>query len=216
MLSQLYVDVFWSLGKSHLSGYLHIMEMAFGSNVAYAVLIRSGELQGENLTAFAERRYQHAKVAHDLLAAERPELMQQITIDGNRDRCASFVSLCKKRIATLVPLFSLIAALMSIACILLVFICGVIPDAILSNVVAALGTIVLFSPIPVALLWTYSIVSGVEKKIVAEYARFFDLPSQFTTAPSKQIQDALENIEKEMREQNPGVFKRFFSSTHWT
>jgi hypothetical protein len=200
-------------GSSDLSSFLHVLEMAFGSNVAYAVLIRTGQLQGKRLEDFCQARHSEVKAMYDLLTADNPAVMSGIQIDGNKARCDNHIAESRERIGKLARWFAFAALAVAILAVALVVISGIWPTITLPNLVIIFGTLILFAPVPVGLGWTYGIVRTGESFISKEYDSFFDVLEVFKQKPKDATLAAIEDVRGKLRQKKPGILKRLFLSS---
>src|SRR5437588_658371 len=111
--------------SSSLSSFGHLLEMAFGCGIAYAVLIRTGQWQGSHIEEYCNERYREATEAWDLLTADEPAFSTKIKIGANKLRCDNHAAECKKQIGKLVRYFAVAAVLVSVFCIIVLLIAGI-------------------------------------------------------------------------------------------
>ncbi len=192
-------------GCNSLAGYSSLIQAAFGANLAYAVLIRTGNLQGNRLTWFADRQHRYLTVAHGLLTSE---VKGVIKIDGNKLRCENLVSEAKANLAKIVPWFAGASVLMAMITLAFLFALGAWGDTEISNWLMALVAIVLFLPIPAGLCWTHNIVKGCERLISGENSKFFTAVDQTPRMTAADVTAQFDSIRGQLKIKPPGIFKR--------
>lgn len=206
LAGQVVGDVLRTLGVgfSPVEHFMHPLEVAFGSNIAYAVLIRTGSLQGNRLNSFCDRLHADALEMYELLRAENPQVIGGIEIDGNKTRCSNHISECQKRISRLTPRFVKWAIICAVVAVTLMLLAGVWPEASLPNILILVGFLLLIAPVPAGLYITYSIVKEGEDAVRGEYSSFFHALEYLKDKPKEQTQKAIDNFKTKLKAKSPG------------
>src|ERR1700730_2513663 len=112
-------------GESSLSSFAHLMEMAFGCGIAYAVLIRTGIGQGNHIENYCTDRHSEATETHALLASENKALVEKIDIGPIKLRCDNHVVGCCNKMSHITKQFAIASIAVSIFCVFVLLIAGI-------------------------------------------------------------------------------------------
>jgi hypothetical protein len=197
-------------GYTHLSHFETVLHVAFDCNIAYAALVRTGMLQGNYLESFVEHQHSRSKVAHDLLKSEHAEF-EGITVNGDYQKCLTLVAEARRRIDSLVPKFAIVSVVAMFIAILLLFVSAIDGEYEVQSVLGLLAGIILFSPVPIGLAWTYRVSATCEGKIIEEYKKFFDACDHVGQTPKDEIKRQVNDIRAKLNAKPPGIFRRFLT-----
>jgi ABC-type multidrug transport system fused ATPase/permease subunit len=201
----------WSVS---LSGFNHLLAMAFGSGLAYAVLIRTGNLQGRYLEAYCNARHADAVAAYKLLTIENPELEKSIALDANKIRCNNHVSECRQKIFQLSKYFAMASVVVALLCVIMMLVAAVWDPLHIPVIFIVPATIMAFAPVPFGLGWTYHLVRNSEKSITDEYNSLFEIQNVLKVHLKKETENAIQEIKKKLGAKKRSVFERMLSG-HW-
>lgn len=196
-------------GASSLSDFGHLLEMAFGSGIAYAVLIRTGRLQGSYIEDYCLKRHQEAMDAYTALTAEDKALTDKIEIRANKVRCDNHVAECRKLMSMYAKRFAIASVIVSLLCILILTIAG-IWHPIVPNLIILIGIIIAFAPVPVGLAWTYYLVQQAETQIKDEYKNFYVVVDVVRDKLKEETKRAMREIDNRRNAKSPNLLQRLF------
>jgi hypothetical protein len=198
-------------GSSPLSSFNHLLEMAFGSGVAYAALIRVGRFQGGYIAEFCNLRFSEVEEACKLLAAEDPSLTARFNITHAKSLCDHHVAECRRLTIGASKHFAIAGVVVSVLAVILILIAGIWDPLPVPNVLILIGTVVAFAPVPVGLIRTYYLVQQAERRIANEYKNFFVVVDFIRDQLKQETQRAIQEIDKKRNTKNPGLFQRLIS-----
>jgi len=202
------ISILWN-GSSSLSEFGHLLEMAFGSGIAYAVLIRTGKLQGSYIEDYCIKRYKEAMDAYAALTAEDRALTERIEISGNKLRCDNHVAECRKKMSMHARWFAIASVLVSVLCILILAIAGIWHPEV-PNLLILIGIFAAFAPVPLGLAWTYYLVQQTESQIKDEYKNFYVVVDVIRDKLKEETRRAMQEIDSRRNAKSPNLFQRLF------
>lgn len=206
-----------SLPATEISHFSSLLEISFGVNIAYATLIRVGQLQGNRLETFWETLKKEMHDAIELLASE-PNATNgdkgappPITSEDNDNRCANFVSEAQSRIKELSEKCAKWALYSALASLVALYAMSIWPNAKILDIISFLSIVALFAPVPLGLLKSYGKEQSCEREIMEEYEQPIAAVKLLRDKPRQEAEEAFENLRQKINpKKRPGVFKRLF------
>jgi len=200
--------ILWWFASYACFGFAPVVQIAFGVNVAYAALVRVGNYQGKYLTNRADITHEEANRALDLLKAEGDHF-QNVQIESDRTRALNIVSEVQERIQGEIVFYAVGAIFAAIASLIILYVCGVMPNEEIRAPLILLMVVVLFFPVPLGLVRTYFLVCACEKEVRLVYNGFLAAVEHISAEPAAGAKEALERVKKQLGTKPNGMWKRF-------
>jgi len=199
------------VGTTKLGVLGHLLEASFGSNLAYAALLRLGKLQGDDLACYAKLRHSEVVRAHGLFKKEDDAF--PVVLDGDEIRTGNLVAETQAYLVQVAKIFATLMLAMAVVSLIGLFASAMAPDFEYPNWIVIIVGMMFFLPVPICLLWTYSVCGNCENRINKEYSNFFTACDHLQKKPGAEAQKAIELIRKNLAAKPAGPLKRFFSPT---
>lgn len=199
--------------SSSLSSFGHLFEMAFDCGIAYAVLIRTGYLQGQHIENYCIQRNREVTEAKNLLTAESSDLGDRFDVGGNKLRCDNHVAKCKKQIYIASRRFSAAGLLVSVLCALTLLVSIIWEPVMVPNWAILVGFLLAFAPVPGGIACTYYYVQRAESRIALEYRDFFIALGVLKAKLNDETNRAMQEITARRSIKKPNFFQRLFTNS---
>ncbi|HEX4301780.1 MAG TPA: hypothetical protein VHZ78_03245 [Rhizomicrobium sp.] len=192
------------LGWTAIAALGHILELAFGANMTYALLLHIGVFESQ-LEEHLDTLHKEVSTARQLLVTE-DTANEILVIDHNKTRCKNMIKESVTHILARARVFTQFALASAFACLVLLLIGAMSPNLAIPNATLILLVALLFGPVPIGLTMVNKVIANTKSQMTTDYDSYFNAINLLKNKPRDETLAELNVIRARMNKRKSSTF----------